>query len=78
MLRTALLAVLAVLAVLLLGAAGAWAYQEYASYRQMQALFPQLINVVNAHEAVLQKITGVPSVAPPASGAGSGATPPAK
>jgi len=78
MLRTALVATLGILAVLLLGAAGAWAYQEYTTYRQMQALFPQIINVVNAHEAVLQKITGAPSLAPPASGAGSGANPPAK
>lgn len=68
------------------GVAGAWAYNEYLAYRQMQTLLPQMINVINAHEQVLQKITGAPTIAPssggagapPAGGAGTGAPPPTK
>ena len=81
MVRTATLAALAFLLCLALGGVGAWLYQEYAAYRQMQALFPQIVNVINPHEGVLQKITGAPTLqapAPPASGAGSGAAPPVK
>lgn len=76
--RTALLATFTLLVCLVVGAAGAWAYQQYAAFQQMQALFPQIVNVINAHEAVIQKITGAPSIAPPASGAGMGAPPPGK
>lgn len=68
------------------GVAGAWAYNEYLAYRQMQVLFPQMVNVINAHEQALQKITGAPTIAPPAGGAGAssgggpgaGAPPPSK
>lgn len=76
--RTAILATLTLLVCLVVGATGAWVYQQYAAFQQMQALFPQIVNVINAHEAALQKITGTPSIAPPASGAGAGATPPSK
>ena len=76
MARTIALVLVAALAFLLFGAAGAWLYQEYTAYRQMQLLLPQIVNVINAHETTLQKITGAPSIAPPADGAGSGATPP--
>lgn len=76
MARTIALVLVAALAFLLFGAAGAWLYQEYTAYRQMQLLLPQIVNVINAHETTLQKITGAPSIAPPAGGAGAGATPP--
>lgn len=76
MARTIALVLVAALTFLLFGAVGAWMYQEYTAYRQMQLLLPQIVNVINAHETTLQKITGAPSIAPPAGGAGSGATPP--
>lgn len=76
MARTIALVLVAALTFLLFGAAGAWLYQEYTAYRQMQLLLPQIVNVINAHETTLQKITGAPSIAPPAGGAESGATPP--
>lgn len=78
MVRTYAFVAAILVAFLTFGAAGAWLYQEYTAYRQMQALLPQIVNVLNAHEVTLQKITGAPTVASPASGAGSGATPPAK
>ena len=76
MARTIALVIVAALTFLLFGAAGAWLYQEYTAYRQMQLLLPQIVNVINAHETTLQKITGAPTI--PAAGAGSGATPPTK
>jgi uncharacterized membrane protein len=84
-LRLSVLILVALVTFLACGAAGAWAYQEYTAYRQMQTLLPQMINVINAHEQVLQKITGAPTIAPstgggasPGGGPGAGAPPPAK
>ena len=40
--------------------------QEYQEYRKIQALVPQMIQLLNAHEAAIQKITGGPTIPPPA------------
>lgn len=41
--------------------------QAYSTYTQIQALLPQIVQVINAHEVALQKLTGAPTIqAPPA------------
>lgn len=85
-LRLSVLILVALVTFLGCGGVGAWAYQEYTAYRQMQALLPQMINVINAHEQALQKITGAPTITPsagtggtsPGGGPGAGAPPPGK
>ncbi len=49
------------LAALTCGILGAALYLEVQAYRTLKATYPQLIQVLQAHEAALQKLTGAPT-----------------
>lgn len=77
-LRLVALALGAVIAVLLVGAVGAAAYLEVQAYRTLKATYPQLIQVLQAHEVALQKLTGAPTITstPPDAAAPTAPAPP--
>lgn len=82
MARTSLRLILLVLGgtvlVLLLGAIGAAAYLEVQNYRALKATYPQLIQILQAHEAALQKLTGAPTFSLPPQEKAEPAQPPTK
>lgn len=59
--RLLALALGVVVLVLLVGAAGAAAYLEVQNYRALKATYPQILQILSAHEAALQKLTGGPT-----------------
>jgi len=49
------------------GILGVMAYQEIQAFRTLKQLSPQIIQILNAHEQALQKLTGAPTIQLPTS-----------